>query len=48
MQKVDLKNGIFKGKPMYLVAILVLAAALILSLLGAVTIGSVDLEVGEV
>ena len=33
---------------MYLVAILVLAAALILSLLGAVTIGSVDLEVGEV
>ena len=48
MQKVDLKNGIFKGKPMYLVAIVVLAAALILSLLGAVTIGSVDLEVGEV
>ena len=48
MQKVDFKNGIFKGKPMYLVAILVLAAALILSLLGAVTIGSVDLEVGEV
>ena len=48
MQKVDLKNGVFKGKPMYLVAILVLAAALILSLLGAVTIGSVDLEVGEV
>lgn len=48
MQKVDLKNGIFKGKPTYLVAILVLAAALILSLLGAVTIGSVDLEVGEV
>lgn len=48
MQKVDLKNGIFKGKPMYLVAIMVLAAALILSLLGAVTIGSVDLEVGEV
>lgn len=48
MQKVDLKNGIFKGKPMYLVAILVLAAALILSLLGAVTIGSVDLEVGEI
>ena len=33
---------------MYLVAIVVLAAALILSLLGAVTIGSVDLEVGEV
>lgn len=48
MQKVDLKNGIFKGKPMYLVAIVVLAAALILSLLGAVTIGSVDLEVDEV
>ena len=48
MQKVDLKNGIFKGKPMYLVAIVVLAAALILSLLGAVTIGSVDLQVGEV
>ena len=48
MQKVDLKNGIFKGKPMYLVAIVVLAAALILSLIGAVTIGSVDLEVGEV
>lgn len=48
MQKVDFKNGIFKGKPMYLVAILVLAAALILSLLGAVTIGSVDLKVGEV
>ncbi len=48
MKKVDLKNGIFQGKPIYIAAILFLAAALIFSLLWAVTIGSVDLAVGDV
>lgn len=45
---MDLKNGVFHGKPAYWIAILVLLAGLILSLLWAVTIGSVDLEMGDV
>ena len=45
---MNLKNGVFHGKPAYRIAILVLLAALILSLLWAVTIGSVDLAMGDV
>lgn len=45
---MDLKNGVFHGRPAYWLAILVLAAGLMLSLMVAVTIGSVDLSVGDV
>lgn len=45
---MDIKKGIFRGKPAYWITILVLAAGLVLSLAAAVTIGSVDLEIGEV
>lgn len=45
---MNLKNGVFHGKPAYRIAILVLLAALVLSLLWAVTIGSVDLAMGDV
>lgn len=47
-QKIDLKSGVFRGKPLYVVAIFVLLAALVLSILAAVTFGSVKLSVGEV
>lgn len=46
--KIDLKSGLFHGKPIYIVAILILLIALILSVLAAVTFGSVSLTVGEV
>lgn len=45
---MDFKNGIFHGKPIYFLAILVLCGALVLSLLWAVTFGAVDLEMSEV
>ncbi|WP_434310437.1 FecCD family ABC transporter permease [Hominifimenecus sp. rT4P-3] len=45
---MDIKKGIFRGKPAYWIAILVLAAGLVFSLAVAVTIGSVDLKIGEV
>lgn len=45
---MDFKNGIFHGKPIYFLAILVLCGALVLSLLWAVTFGAVDLEMNEV
>lgn len=45
---MNLKNGVFHGKPAYRIAILILLAALVLSLLWAVTIGSVDLAMGDV
>lgn len=45
---VDLKNGVFKGRPVYRIAIALLLAAVVLSLAGAVTIGSVDLKIGDV
>ncbi len=48
MANIDFKNGVLKGKPIYWIAVLVLAAALVISLLWAVTIGSVDLAVGDV
>ncbi|NCB62397.1 MAG: iron ABC transporter permease [Clostridia bacterium] len=45
---MDLKNGLIRGKSFYCLAILALAAALILSLGVAVTIGSVDLSTSDV
>lgn len=47
-QKINLKSGIIKGKPVYIFAIFILLGALIISILAAVTFGSVDLTVGEV
>ena len=46
--RIDLKSGLFHGRPIYVVAILVLLAALVVSVLAAVTFGSVPLSVGEV
>ena len=48
MNKPDLKSGVFHGKPAYVLAIFVMLALLILSILAAVTFGSVKLSVGEV
>ena len=48
MKKHTIKNGIFHGKPVCWTAVILLAAALVLSLLWAVTIGSVDLAMGDV
>lgn len=45
---LDLKSGVFKGRPVYVIAIFILLAALILSVLAAVTFGSADLSLGEV
>ena len=45
---MNLRTGVFRGRPVYLLAILVLLAALLLSLLWAVTIGTVDLAMGDV
>ena len=46
--RIDLKSGLFHGRPIYVVAILVLLAALVVSVLASVTFGSVPLSVGEV
>lgn len=45
---MDLKSGAIRGWAPWLVALVVLAVALVLSLLVAVTIGSVNLSVGDV
>lgn len=45
---MNLKNGVFHDKPAYRIAIPILLATLVLSLLWAVTIGSVDLAMGDV
>lgn len=45
---MDLKNGIFHGKPVYILAILLLLAALLISLAVAVTLGSTELAMGDV
>lgn len=47
-EKIDLKNGIFRGKPIYVLVMIALAILLVVSILTAVTIGSVDLSVKEV
>ena len=45
---MDLKNGIFHGKPVWWITMILLLAALIVSLLRAVTIGSVDIQMSDV
>lgn len=45
---IDLKNGFFAGKPIYWAFTLFLLMVLILSLLWAVTIGSVDIKMSDV
>ncbi len=45
---MDFKNGVIHGRQVWWIACIVLAAALVLSLLVAVTIGSVNLSVGDV
>lgn len=45
---VDLRNGIFAGKPIYIAVLVFLLAALVFSLLWAVTIGSVNITVPDV
>ena len=47
-RKPDFKNGIFHGKPIYVLAVILLAVFLVISILTAVTIGSVDLSVKDV
>lgn len=47
-RKIDFKNGIFYGKSVYILAILALLFILTVSILTAVTIGSVDLTVKDV
>ena len=42
------RRGLFRGKPLYLVVILALLAALPLSILAAVTFGTVKIPMGEV
>lgn len=48
MKKPDLKNGVFKGTPIYVLAILLLFGLLIFSVLYAVTVGSAELTVRQV
>lgn len=48
MRKPDLKNGVFRGTPVYILAIFALFALLIFSILYAVTVGSAELSVKEV
>ena len=45
---MDLKNGIFHGKPLYILAIILLIALLFLSLCWAVTMGAANLSVRDV
>ena len=47
-RKPDFKNGIFHGKPIYVLAVILLTVILVISILTAVTIGSVDLSVKDV
>ena len=47
-RKPDFKNGIFHGKPIYVLAVILLTVFLVISILTAVTIGSVDLSVKDV
>lgn len=48
MKKIDLRNGVFKGKPIYITAILVLLVALFLSVIYAVSVGSAKLTFSQV
>lgn len=42
------QNGILRGRPTYLLVIALLTAVVLLSLAAAVTLGSVDISIGEV
>lgn len=46
--KVDLKEGVFRGMPAYICALIFLSTVLILSVLYAVTVGSAELSIQEV
>lgn len=46
--ELDLKNGVFKGLPIYICTLILLVIGLVLSVLYAVTVGSADLSVEEV
>ena len=48
VRKLDLKEGLLKGMPVYIVTIFMLFILLILSILYAVTVGSADLSVKQV
>lgn len=48
MQRLDLKNGLLRGTPLYMLAIFVMTALLVLSVLFAVTVGSANLSVPQV
>ena len=48
MRKLDLRNGLIRGTPLYILAIFVLLALLVFSILFAVTVGSADLSIGQV
>ena len=45
---MNLKNGIVRGKPVWWITMILLLAALIVSLIWAVTIGSVDIRISDV
>ena len=48
LRKIDLKEGVFRGMPVYICTIFVLLAVLFLSVLYAVTVGSADLSMKDV
>ena len=48
LRQLDLKEGVFRGMPIYICTIMMLIAILFFSILYAVTVGSADLSVGEV
>ena len=48
VRKLDLKEGLLKGMPVYIVTFFMLFILLILSILYAVTVGSADLSVKQV
>lgn len=48
LRALDLKEGVFRGMPVYICTIFVLLAVLFFSVLYAVTVGSAELSVGEV
>ena len=48
MESDAVKRGLFRGKPLYIVTALVLLIALPLSILAAVTFGTMRLPMGEV
>ena len=48
MRKLDLRNGLIRGTPLYILAIFILLVLLVFSILFAVTVGSADLSIGQV